>query len=77
MWTCGIAIATQQAMLATHNSAVSVLVESARSIRGGGALAWSRTLAPPIWARSASKSSAIASALKMPSAMWVARQPTD
>ena len=39
MWTCGIAIATQQEMLAMHNSTVSALVDSCRSIRGGGALA--------------------------------------
>jgi hypothetical protein len=38
MWTCGIAIATQQEMLAMHSSTVSVLADSWRSIRGGGAL---------------------------------------
>ena len=35
--TTHIAIATQQETLAMHSSAVSVLVESRRSIRGGGA----------------------------------------
>ena len=39
MWTCGIAIATQQEMLAMQSSTVSVLVERLRSTRGGGALA--------------------------------------
>ncbi len=39
MWTCGIAIATQQETLAMHSMAVSVLVESCKSTRGGGALA--------------------------------------
>ena len=38
MWTCGIDIATQQEMLAMHNSTVSVLADRLRLIRGGGAL---------------------------------------
>jgi hypothetical protein len=37
MWTCGIAIATQQEMLARHNMTVSALVLICRSTRGGGA----------------------------------------
>ena len=60
-----------------HSSTVSVLVDRLRSTRGGGALAWSRSFSPPIWARSTSSSSVIVSAQKMPVTMWVVRQPTD
>ncbi len=75
MWTCGIAIATQQAMLAMLSNIVNVLVESRRSTRGGGASAWLRALAPPMFARSTHSNSVIDTAQNSPSARWVERQP--
>src|SRR5438445_138281 len=75
MCTCGIDIATQQAMLASDRIAVSTLVESRKFTRGGGALIWLRRSAAPISIRSTASASTIESAVKTPMATWVVRQP--
>src|SRR5260370_40518319 len=77
MWTVGIDIATQQAMLASDSITVSALVVSRRSTRGGGALTWLRRSAAPISMRSQISASAIAAAVNMPTAIWLERQPDD
>ena len=77
MWTCGIAIATQQEMLATHSITVSVLVDSRRSTRGGGALRGCAASPRRSGRASSSSTSVIVTAQKMPIAIWVVRQPDD
>ena len=62
-------------MLASDKIAVSALVESLKSTRGGGALTWLRRVPAPISMRSTISASDIAIAAKMPMAIWVARQP--
>ncbi|OIQ63075.1 hypothetical protein GALL_553880 [mine drainage metagenome] len=52
-----------------QSRSVSVLVESRRSTRGGGALAWLRVVSAPIWARSAASTIVIDTAQKIPIAL--------
>ena len=77
MCTCGIAIATQQEMLAMHSITVSVLVDSlqidARRRRVDVICA---ALPRPSACAATSSSSVIATAQKMPMAIWVVRQPS-
>ena len=76
MWTCGIAIATQQEMLAMHNITVSALVESLqidprrRRIR----VIAHRARRPSGRAAPAAPASS-RRAQNMPMAIWVVRQP--
>jgi hypothetical protein len=63
-------------MLATAKIAVRALVESLRFTRGGAAFSWLRCAPAPISMRKPISASVIATAVKMPIAIWLVRQPS-
>jgi hypothetical protein len=65
MWTCGIAIATQQARPATQSKTISALGETPR-LRGKPVLAASNILAIGCARRSAKMNGSVASAQNIP-----------
>ena len=77
MWTCGIAIATQQATPATHNIACSALGERPAAVCAA-ALKASAAAPPSLGARrrTIGTNGSMASAHTAPTAICVARQPS-